>query len=298
LQLGLPGVTIAVFDNFIPLANVLVPKGLLLNVEIEAPDIKEAIKEAQGATSYALSVVSCTSLAAVEPPKPLWAYNSTANVKERDYRIYLYDHYVPVGKRVLERSLVVELLGHYWDVFSQNPEIKEDFKYRVQRAIWSFRRGLSDDGDVLSEFLTHWTSMEGLDCVFRKVFPSRQSSTMDGVRKVFVELKAPVVFEDLKNLRHELAHGNFGVKDANDIAEEHIELVRRAHIMMIMSILKMPESSRQKIVSYTSLKKAFTPTVILFGTVDCEPGSVGSLEGHPSVAIELASLNSSPQRGK
>jgi hypothetical protein len=40
--------------------------------------------------------------------------------------------------------------------------LKNGFKERVQRSMMAFRRGLSDNDDVLNEFLTAWSTMRKL----------------------------------------------------------------------------------------------------------------------------------------
>ena len=61
--------TVAVFDNLVPLGNVLVPRGLVMNVQLDADDIKTAIDHAQQAATYFVSMLSCVCNAAVAETK-------------------------------------------------------------------------------------------------------------------------------------------------------------------------------------------------------------------------------------
>src|SRR5216683_5430797 len=186
LALNLPGVTVAIFDRFVPVGDAGVPRGLIVQVRFEAGGIDEAVAQAKGVASYVLSMLCCVTLASVEQPKPVWVYDASPGVEDRDYRHFAYDNECAVlNTRRLEDANLFALLERNFNSFLADATIRQESKERVQRAIQSFRRGLADNDDVLTEFIIAWSSMEGLDCVYRKVLPSaRTRDFMDGVRDV------------------------------------------------------------------------------------------------------------------
>ncbi len=71
--------TVAAFDNLVQLGDVWVPRGLLINTQIEANDFKTALERAQEAATYFVSMLSCVCNAAVGQPKPQEGRSIDAN---------------------------------------------------------------------------------------------------------------------------------------------------------------------------------------------------------------------------
>ena len=92
LFLGLPGAQIAVFDALNEIApDVSVRDGLIIQVKLSAPDIDAAIGISINIAAYALSVMSCVTMASADNPFPLWAYEATEGVEHREYRYCFYE---------------------------------------------------------------------------------------------------------------------------------------------------------------------------------------------------------------
>lgn len=193
LLLKFPDAQIAIFDNLKDYSiDVQYREGLIIQVKIAATDIDSAITLAVGVASYALSLLCCVSLASAGTPIPIWAYDATANIENREYRYCCYDGVGPAATRALNDQNFAHLVERNYDSFLKRTDVKEDFKNRVQRSMMSFRRGISDNEDVLSEFLTAWSTMEGLDCVYTKLLPAptvRQFK--DGMKDVLRRLGRP-----------------------------------------------------------------------------------------------------------
>jgi len=142
LALNLPGVTVAVFDRFVSVGDVEVPRGLIVQVGLEASDIDEAVAKAKGIASYLLSMLCCVTLASVEQPKPIWVYDASPGAEDRDYRHFAYENECAVlSTRRLEDANLFALLERNFNSFLSDVAIREDWKERVQRAIQSFRAG-------------------------------------------------------------------------------------------------------------------------------------------------------------
>jgi hypothetical protein len=287
LVLKLPGATVAIFDRFMPLADLFVPNGLIINVELEAPDIDHAVGNAVGVTTYVLSLLSCVTNAAVGQPMPIWVYDSTRGVVDREFRFFAYNAIPVTNTRIIDQSSLMVLLEKMFNGFFSDPTVKDDWKDRVQRAVTAFRRGLADNDDVLTEFIIVWSSMEGLDCVYRKVLPSRKSDFMDGVRDVLDRLGYPHVFDTLKGLRDGLAHGNFSLADVNSTASSNLELVRRALLLMVLRILKVEQEVCDRVLRSDGYKGKVIPRMKYLASIRCEPGDVSRLDTHPVMEFTI-----------
>ena len=100
--------------------------------------------------------------------------------------------------RALNDEHLIHLLEKNYDSFLARTDVKDDFKERVQRALIAFRRGLADNEDVLNEFLTAWSTMEGLDCVYTKLLPAATVREFkDGMKDDLNRLGRPEVFGKL-----------------------------------------------------------------------------------------------------
>ena len=220
LYLAFPYAQLAVFDRLAQVANdVMVPDGLIILVKLPADGIDLAITQATGMADHALSMMSCVTMFAADVPYPVWAYDATAGVDNRQYQHFFYDGMGSRGSRPLNDQHLIALLEKNYNSFMQDSSLKGDFKARVQRSMMAFRRGLSDNDDVLNEFLTAWSTMEGLDCVYCKVLPSaRVRAFKDGMKDVLDKLGRPEVFTPLERLRNDIAHGSLSLDQATQTA--------------------------------------------------------------------------------
>ena len=164
-----PYFSVTAIDNVIDHGGVQVPKGLTLNVQVEANGLPIALEKATQAATYFLSTLSCTCNAAVAQPKPLWAYDATPDLLERELLLIIYDYNININtRRLLQASWEAVLNGLFHGVWLEG--VTSDESQRMQRAVQSVRRGLADTDDVLDEFLIHWSSLETLDVVYKRVF--------------------------------------------------------------------------------------------------------------------------------
>ena len=287
LFLGLPDAQIAVFDALTEVApDVRVRDGLIIQVKLSASDINAAIGISANVAGYALSMMSCVTMASADNPFPLWAYDASEGIEHREYRYCFYEGTGPRATRSLNDQHLIHLLEKNYDSFLTRTDIKDDFKERVQRSLIAFRRGLSDNDDVLNEFLTAWSTMEGLDCVYCKVLPAENVRKFkDGMKDVLTRLGRPDVFDALEGLRNEIAHGSLSLAQATQTAVDHVELIRRALVMMILRILKADEAMIQQVISQASYKGKSRPHIRLMATIQFDPVDAQDLEGQPLVKV-------------
>lgn len=287
--LTLPHAHIAVFDALRHATDeIRIPDGLIIQVKMESATIEDSILHGIGVTSHALSMMSCVTMASIETPRPVWAYDATTGVENREFRYCYYDGIGPRATRPLNEHHLIHLLEKNYTSFLTDDNIKQDFKVRVQRSLMDFRRGLSDNDDVLNEFLTAWSTMEGLDCVYTRLLPaSTVREFKDGMKDVLKRLGKPDLFTRLENLRNEIAHGNLSMADATKTANEHLDLIRRALLLMILRILKGDETTISKITAQTPYKGQFPPHIRLLATIQFDPVEVQDLDGQPAVKVWL-----------
>jgi hypothetical protein len=287
LFLGLPHTQIAVFDQFRPAADeVSVPDGLTILVQIAAPNINDALLHAAGVADHTFSMMSCVALASIDPPRPIWAYDASPGLAQRDYRHCVYEAIGPLPTRPLNTDYLLHLLDKNYQSFLTNAAIKDDFKRRIQRAMMAFRRGLADNDDVLNEFLAAWSNMEGLDCVYTKLLPAASVRNFkDGMKDALKRLDRADVFDQLERLRNDIAHGSLSLLDATTTAHAHVELVRKALVLMILRILNADEGITKQILSRTSYKGKFPAHSRLIATIDFDPVDLRILEGQPQVKV-------------
>jgi hypothetical protein len=300
IAIDLPGFTVAVFDGFVTVGNIRVPKGLIVQVGLEANSMDEAVARARGIASYLLSMLCCVTLASVKEPRPIWAYDASPQVVDREYYHFSYeDAGAELSTRPLDNASLFALLERNFNVFLNDATIRDDFKQRVQCAIQSFRRGLADNDDVLTEFIIAWSSMEGLDCVYRKVLRSaRTREFMDGVREVLDRSGGADAFDTLKELRDGLAHGNTSLTDAIGTAKTNLELVRRAFALMILRVLGVEETIADKVLVQPGYKGSFSPVTIFVATIHFEPGDVKRVDAHPKVEVICKGVKATPNDDK
>ena len=191
--------------------------------------------------------------------------------------------------RALNDEHLIHLLEKNYDSFLARTDVKDDFKERVQRALIAFRRGLADNEDVLNEFLTAWSTMEGLDCVYTKLLPAATVREFkDGMKDVLNRLGRPEVFGKLERLRNDVAHGSLSLAQATQTAVDHVELIRQALVMMILRILKADEAMIQQVIGKPAYKGKARPHVRLMATIQFDPVDVQDVVNQPQVKVWLA----------
>jgi hypothetical protein len=286
LLLGLPYANVSVFDRFLQATEDLaLPDGLIALVRLPAGDIDAAIGMARGMADHVLSMISCVSMASIEAPQPIWAYDATDGIEDREYRHFFYDLGVPRGSRPLDQANLFEFLRRNCDGFMARSDVKPDFKARVQRSILAFRRGMADNDDVLNEFLTAWSTMEGLDCVYCKLLPSaRVREFKDSMKAVLSDLGNPDAFGRLERLRNDIAHGSLTLEQAIQVAEGHIELVRRALVLMILRILAVEFGVADTILAQQAHKGRFRPHLKILATIRFQPADIRDLGAQPRIS--------------
>lgn len=287
LFLGLPHAHVAVFDNFKEVADdVRAPDGLIIQAKFAASDVDSAIDNSIGVAGHVLSMMSCVAMASADSPIPIWAYDESNGVENREYRYCFYEGTGARATRPLNDQHMTHLLEKNYNSFLANCEIKDDFKQRIQRALIAFRRGLSDNDDVLNEFLTAWSTMEGLDCVYCKLLPSASVRRFkDGMKDVLSRLGRPEVFAPLESLRNDIAHGSLSLAQGTQMAVNHVELIRQALVMMILRILNADEATIKLISSQTSYKGKIHPHVRFMAKIQFDPVEVQNLDGQPQVKV-------------
>ncbi len=287
LYLAFPYAQLTVFDRLTQVAeDVRIPDGLIILVKLPADNIDAAIIQATGIADHALSMMSCVTMCAADVPYPCWAYDATAGVDNREYRHFFYDGTGPRGSRPLNDQHLIALLERNYNSFMTDSSLKDDFKARVQRSMMAFRRGLSDNDDVLNEFLTAWSTMEGLDCVYCKVLPSASVRDFkDGMKDVLQRLIRPEVFTPLERLRNDIAHGSLTLDQATQLARTHLELIRQALVLMILRILKVDEAATAEIIRQATYKGKYRPHIRLLARIRFDPVEVQNLGGQPHVRV-------------
>jgi hypothetical protein len=326
ITLELPGIIIALFDKLISHSDLFIQSGLIINVELEAPDIDKAIVHSENVATYALSIMSCGSIASIGQPKPLWSYDASPNLEEREYRLFVYDPILALSTRKIDQSLLFEILEKKFNVFLLNNDIKADRKERVQRAITSFRRGLSDNDDILTEFLIHWSSLETLDVVYREKFNLAsqkvyvkcsscgniyikcptcgkediflKGQTLKGVEEAFALLNQSEKFNLLRRLRTGIIHGFEPLAKSIDTAKNNLELIRKVVLLMIMRILSIDENIQETILAQATLKGKFVPYVKLLISGVFNPVNVRMKIGHPFVEAKCTKIEVLPLEDK
>lgn len=317
--LEFPDFVAAVFDRFASLSELFVPTGLIINVEVEAKDINEAIDISENYATYALSLLSCSSVASVSPPKPLWAYESSFNKQKRDYILFIYDPVlVAVNKRKFNQSALFEILEKKVNGFMKRKDINKDRKNRMLRAIASFRRGLSDNNDIMTEFLILWSALETLDIVYREVFGIKAEKfyakcsscgkeynncpecgkrdiflkgiTLSGLEEIFTILGQSEKFHLLRRLRHGIMHGFEELEKSIKTVDENLALVRKAVLLMIMRILSVDKKIEEKILESPPYKGKFIPYFKLLFNGKFDPRNAKDPFGHPSVEVKYSKI--------
>lgn len=287
LYLSIPIGQVAIFDRIVEVdAGMKIPNGLVILVRLQSDSIDMAIGRATGIADHTLGMMSCVAMSAADVPYVTWAYEATDGVNDREYRHYFYDDKAPRGSRPLNDQHWMTLLENNFNTFIADGNLKDDFKERLQRSFMAFRRGLSDNNDVLSEFLTAWSTMEGLDCVYCKVLPSANVRQFkDGMKDVLRRLGRSDVFTSLEGLRNDIAHGSMTLDQAMRMAQEHIELTRHALVLMILRILKVDDKIIGAVLHQKTYKGQFRSHICFLATIKFDPADIGNLVGQPRLKV-------------
>tara|TARA_R110002167_G_scaffold148524_2_gene341497 strand:- start:4245 stop:5522 length:1278 start_codon:yes stop_codon:yes gene_type:complete len=294
IRVTFPNATIALFDRFVPLGDAHLPNGLLIQVALDAQDIETAIQSAGSFAVSVLNIVSCVACASIDRPFVLSAYDASQGIKDRDFVGVTYDRTTPHSTCRPEDPELSEFIGKY-DQFRSNSDIPQDHKNRVERSIDAYRRALADNDDPLTDFIVLWSAIEGLDCVYRKTFPTRQSQFKDGMRDLFARLNEPGSFDTLEGLRNEIAHGNLDLDAANQMAIGNLELVRKALLLAVMWIVKCDDGTRDNTLAKLAYKGTFVTRLRLQAKIRCQPGDIKVLEGHPQIEAVLNGVQVTPK---
>ncbi len=308
-----PYFSVTAIDNVIDHGGVQVPKGLTLNVQVEANGLPIALEKATQAATYFLSTLSCTCNAAVAQPKPLWAYDATPDLLERELLLIIYDYNININtRRLLQASWEAVLNGLFHGVWLEG--VTSDESQRMQRAVQSVRRGLADTDDVLDEFLIHWSSLETLDVVYKRVFHHQAMYTYKtcgncdmafeycpkcgddhvfrgqqrytGIEEVFATLHHFKTYNKLKRLRNGISHGYLKIDECMATAKENIELVRKAVLTMLMRIVGVADDVQALVLEHNGLKRKVIPEFRIYFRSTFDPGDPTRFDTHPQVEIK------------
>jgi len=319
LSLTLSGLfTITIIDNVIMLGDTNVPRGLVINVQVDADDFNSAIDHAQEAATYFLSMLSCVCNASVQQPKPLWGYDSTPGLTERAFTIFAYDLNIHLSTRHLDRANLVELMEKKFHGLMLKEHLTDDRKQRLQRAVLSFRRGLADTEDMLDEFLVHWSSLETLDVVYREVFNHEAANLFKtcgkcktsfqycpvcgkedtflvtrrqtGIEDIFTILQQPKTYDRLRKLRNGISHGYMSLSECLSTATENIEIVRKAVLLMIMRIVGISDEVQALILGHRGFKGKYVPHFRVHAKGTFEPGDPCRYDTHPEVEVKCTGI--------
>jgi hypothetical protein len=310
--------TVTVVDNLLMMGDVNVPKGLVINVQLDADDLNSGIDHAQQAATYLLSMLSCVCNASVMQPKPLWAYDATPGLTERELTVFAYDLNIHMATRPVDKARLLTVLDHKLHGFMARDGIKGDYKLRLNRAVLSFRRGIADTEDTLDEFLIHWASLETLDVVYRHVFchqPAyilrtcggckttfqdcpvcgaentlRVAQRHTGIEEVFAVLQQPEKYDELRKLRNGISHGYMSLSDCVATAGENVELVRKAVLTMILRIVGVGDDVQAAILKPDGLKGKYIPHFRVHAKGTFEPGDPCRYDTHPEVEVKCTEL--------
>lgn len=291
------GHTTVVFDRFVDVSGVDMPNGLIIQVDLESATIDDAVQKAGAFASGALNILTLTSAAVADEPYLLFAYDASPSSTDRDFISVSYDRTSPPSTRRPNDPDLAEFIRAY-DAFHTDAAIKDDFKNRVSRGVDAYRRALSQNDDPLTDFVVLWASLEGMDKVYRKTFPTRKAEFKDGMRDVFARLGEGGVFDTLEGLRNDIAHGDLDVNSANQLALANSELTRKAVLFMVLRIIKCDEVCRNRLLALKAYKGSFVTRLTLRTTAQFQPGSVNSVLGHPQLEAQLESLSVTPNGDK
>src|SRR5438270_7992279 len=125
LHLGFPYAQLAIFDRLVQVADdIKVPDGLIIFVKLPADNIDAAIGQATGIADHALSMMSCVTMCAVDVPYPVWAYDATPRLENRQYWHFFYDGLGSPGSRPLNDRYLIVLLEKNYNSFMTDASLK------------------------------------------------------------------------------------------------------------------------------------------------------------------------------
>lgn len=293
VKMLLPNATIVLFDHFVNFGSTLLPKGLLIQVALDAQDIDTAIEAAGSFAVGALNILSTVARSSIDRPYLTLAYDVSKDIHDREFVTVVYDPNTPSSTRRPDDAELAEFVEKY-DQYHSDSGIPNDHKDRVSRSLDAYRRALADNNDPLTDFIVVWSALEGLDSVYRKTFPTRQAQFKDGMKDVFLRLQESNSFDTLEDLRNEIAHGNMDLVGANHLATSKLELVRKALLLAVMRIIGCSERVINSMLAKNAYKGSFVTRLEIRGALRCQPGDVSSLEGHPRIEGSLNSVTITP----
>jgi hypothetical protein len=150
---------------------------------------------------------------------------------------------------------------------------------------------------VLDEFLVHWSSLETLDIVYREIFNHavanidlRITQRHTGIEEIFTLLHEPEKYNRLRKLRNGISHGYMTLSDCISTATEHIELVRKAVLSMIMRIVGVNDDIQAIVLGQTGYKGKVVPHFRIVAKGSFEPGDPCRYDTHPEVEVKCSNL--------
>lgn len=301
---------LVLFDRQVTLDGTRVPWGLMAHVQVEAESIEQATGMARSAAVAAMSICSCVSRGAIQLPRIQWIYDATDGVTERQLHHFVYDPYLAMATRNVDREALFNWLDQLFHDVAEREALTEERKTRLWQAITSFRRGLADNDDVLTEFVIQWSLLEMLDVVYRETFEIEveriytrcrcgerrwkcvacgteklhgRRGELAGAKAVFVALDAEDEFGEVSQLRNGIVHGYKKIDECVATARQHLELVRTAVLTMIMEILGVEDDVRKAVQDLTSIKGKFEPYVKFKAHGTFAPQGINQVHGHPGL---------------
>lgn len=289
LVLNLFGDRIAIIDGYKSVSSEIRSQdGLIIQVKLSAANINSAIDESIGFAENVLSILTLVAKAAIDTPIAIWAYDASLGIEQREFRYCSYEGAAPRATRPLNNDHLLHFFETNFNSFLARPEIRLDFKKRVQNGVFAFRRGLADNKDVLNEFFNAWSAIEGLDCVYREVFPSITCREFrDGMKDIFKRLGHSEVFDTLQGLRDAIAHGNLTLQEATQTASDYLEVTRNALILTVLRIINVDATATDQIVNQPSYKGKARPHRRYLAKMSFVPVDVDNFEGQPNIRVLL-----------
>jgi len=246
----------------------------------------------------------------VGQPLPLWGYDATPQLPDRKVVIFAYDDIVKRKTRPLNFANIFEFLSKKIDDFHGSSDISQDHKDRLGRAVRSFRRALADTDDILDEFQIHWSALETLDGVYSHVYgleskpitrPCKNCQTPaiitrqhSGIEDVFIRLHKADNYERLRKLRNGISHGYMSLSECVVTAAEHIQIIRKAILSMILRVIRADESVHASVLLQEGYKGNVIPHFRMIASGDFDPGDPKRLDTHPEISAQTVDMTVIP----
>ncbi|PZS36627.1 MAG: hypothetical protein DLM58_01390 [Pseudonocardiales bacterium] len=283
------------FDQLITPKLLHLPNGLIVQAEVESPDISQAVEQIQSVAGNLLGVFSIAAQASIGTPRPLWVYDSTPAADPRELMLFNYDPILTLKTRGNSEGRVEEVWNAITKGWMQDPNVEKDDKARLAWALTSYRRALADNDDLLTEFLIHWTAAETIDKIYRQRvlkggWHGKKAETLNGIEDAFERLGERRRFSRCRNLRSDIAHGLRPLDEVIREARENIELVRRVATLMTMAVLGVSQDTQDQILQQQAFKGRYPPHLRMRFSGSFTPGDVGELGEHPQLEPAMVEL--------